>query len=69
VKASEMNWNTHISHTRKEITKSFLELYKDEWEMCEPICLECGEKLKIGDYIDGHFPYENEFNLCKKCEV
>jgi len=60
--------NCHITYTRTKITESYLELYKDDIEMCRPTCEKCGKELKLGDYIDSYFPHFVEYNLCKECE-
>ena len=62
-----MAHNLHISYSRTKITKSYLEMYKDDIEMCKPTCGKCDKELKLGDYIDTYFPHFMEYNLCKKC--
>lgn len=60
--------NLHISYSRNKITKQYLEMYKEDFEICKPACVKCGKPLGLGDYIDGYFPHFMEYNLCKECE-
>lgn len=30
-----------------------------------PLCAICGEKLKDGDLVDGHFPHMDNYNRCE----
>lgn len=30
-------------------------------------CSICGKKLDIGDFLDIHYPYFNNYNRCKNC--
>lgn len=57
----------HICHSRKLITENLLEVYKEEFEMFKPVCSKCEKELGVGDYVDGFFPYEYEYDICKDC--
>ena len=41
------------------------ELEKDNDELV--ICAKCKCHMVDGGFVDGHFPYETEYNLCHKC--
>lgn len=30
-------------------------------------CSDCGNLIDIGDYLDSHFPYFDNYNYCNKC--
>ena len=60
-----MSW--HICYSKKEITREFIKLYKEEIKSVGMKCSTCGKDLKIGDFVDGFYPYEIEYNICKKC--
>ena len=60
--------NLHISYCRKKIDENFLKTYKEEIALVGLTCLKCGKELKVGDYVDGFYPYEIEYNICKECE-
>jgi len=60
--------NLHVCYSRKKIDKRFFELFKEEIKLVGLYCSKCGKKLKNGDYVDGFYPYEIEYNICKECE-
>ena len=56
-----------VCYSQKEITPKFLEIYKEDIELIGLVCIQCGKKLQVGDYADGFYPYEIEYNICKEC--
>lgn len=57
-----------ITESRKLITEGLIECYEEEFELFKPTCHKCGKPLELGDYLDGFFPYETEYNICKECK-
>ena len=64
-----MKQRMFVCYSRKEITEEFLKSYEEEIKTGGFNCSKCGAKLKVGDYVDGFYPYETEYNICKKCEI
>jgi len=58
----------HILHSRIEITLEWMELFSEQYEMAfDATCQKCGKALTAGDWRDGLFPYEVDFNICWEC--
>lgn len=59
----------HVTFSRQEITLAWLEMFQDWHEMpFSGTCKACGRALTAGDYRDTHFPHEDEYNICWKCD-
>ena len=58
----------HILWSRKEVTLQMMEQISELYEMVwDATCEECGRALTSGDYVDGLYPYEIDFNICWEC--
>ena len=58
----------HITWSYKKITKAWVDAHKEEIDMCGmPICRCCKKKLRVGSYVDGHWPYMNDYCFHNKC--
>lgn len=61
----------HICYARNRIYKGYFKLMKelfkeDKGGFLRPSCYVCGKRLRVGDYVDGHHPYEAEYSRCKE---